>query len=87
MCRVVIIDDCVVTGLTLAGLKHHLIEKHGYTRERILGACCVRGPNPVVPWDKRDAFGFLAQKQDFAFPWGPGSSFEAQLFGLTSHPR
>jgi len=70
MRTVAIVDDHIISGVTLDSLKRHLIENHNYTSDRIIGACCVLGPNPIIPWNPRDVRAFVAEKADFLLPWG-----------------
>ncbi len=83
MRTVAIVDDHIVSGVTLDSLKRHLVEQHNYTIDRIIGACCVLGPHPTIPWNPRDVRAFVAEKPDFLLPWGLLSrSFEAQIRGF-----
>jgi hypothetical protein len=82
--RIAIVDDSVVTGLTMQALKMNLVERYKYHSENIWTACCVCFKDAVY---RPDSIAFKAEEKHFHLPWGDSFSFESCFRGTLDHPR
>ncbi len=82
--RIAILDDAIITGLSMRTLKRFLIDRYRYQPESIWTACCVCFKDAVY---RPDVSAYVAQEKEFHLPWGNSFSFESCFHGDLGHPR
>ncbi len=67
--RLAIIDDCTITGDTLAAL-HEVLKTFGFRRDRIVSGVLVCAQTVVEADKAPDEYGYCVEHASYHFPWG-----------------